>query len=297
MNENRDQDEDGEKVPILKKNSLFRHLSEPEIDFSINESSDESFDQRFKITSKKSVVLTIFNTFRSFVAIGVLTLPYATSLIGPIPAFFGLLFIALLVYLATDLVIEVADDSKFKGANYETLGKMMWGRPGKQVILIVLYLCSLACFIGGILFSADFLDFAFCSHGFTKLCHQKTRFIFIAFGLCIIIATIQSLKPFGYISLFSTLVIIVGILSITYYNFEFIITTEVDLRERVNEFHMKNFFSFLGIGLYTTEGLNLIIPLRNSFNDNKHFPTILYSTFVFVVWCYITLGVFSYIVS
>ena len=297
MNSKRLNIEDPESLKLLKSDSLFKHISDVEEYFSVNESPTHSFADKINITSKKSVVLTVFNIFRSFVAVAILTLPYATSLVGPIPAIFCLIFVAVIVFLATDLVLEVADDSRFKGANYETLGKMMWGQPGKQLILVVLYLCSLACFIGGILFSAEFLNFAFCSHGIHSLCNRKSLFMLIAFFLCIVIALIESLKPFGYISIASTCVIIIGLASITFYNVEFLLTTEIDLKVRINQFHIEHVLSFLGIALYTTEGLNLVIPLRHSFKDNENFPKLLYGTFTFVVWCYITTGILSYMVS
>lgn len=288
---------DVEKVPIAARHSMFNNMTNVEVDFSMDPQSEVTFDQKIKLTSKKSIVLTIFNVFRSFVAIGILTLPYATSLVGPALATFSMLLIALLVYLATDCIIEVADDVKFKGANYETLGRLLWGRVGQQVVIVTLYFCSFACFIGGILFTSDFLDFAFCSHKVDALCHSKVKYLLAAFGLSILISTIQSLKPFGYISIASTFVIIIAVASITVYNVGFVLETRVDLGIRLTEFKIKNFFRFLGIGLYTIEGINLILPIRASFKDNARYPKVLYATFVFVVWCYLILAVMSYIVT
>ena len=74
--------------------------------------------------------MTIFNTFRSFVAIGILSLPFAIKMVGPILGFFGLFLIGVMVLVATKALLEVADDSKFKGANYEILGKLLWGKKG-----------------------------------------------------------------------------------------------------------------------------------------------------------------------
>ncbi len=133
---------------------MFDNITNVELDFSMYDQSEYSFDQRVSKNSKKSIILTVFNTFRSFVAIGILTLPYATKLVGPILSFFGLLFIGLIVFLATQALLEVADDSKFKGANYEILGKLLWGKAGQRFIVVLLYICSIATFIGGILFTS-----------------------------------------------------------------------------------------------------------------------------------------------
>ena len=58
-----------------------------------------------------------------------------------------------MVYTATFFMLEVANDTKFKGSNYETLGKLLWGRKGRQIIILILFTISIATFIGGILFT------------------------------------------------------------------------------------------------------------------------------------------------
>jgi len=163
------------------------------------------------------------------VAIGILSLPFAIKMVGPILGFVGLMVIGIVVFLGTKALLEVADDSKFKGANYEILGKLLWGKIGERIIVILLTVCSISVFMGGILFTVDFLDFAFCSHNIQTLCHSKKLYLIFAFTLSMFIALIQSLKPFGYISIISTFFIILSIFSITLYNLEFLFETEIDL--------------------------------------------------------------------
>lgn len=287
---------DIEKKPVVARHSMFNNITDIDAEFSVEQPSEYSFDQKIKFTSNKSTVLTIFNLFRSFVAIGILTLPYATSLVGPFIAMFSIFLIAFIVYIATACVLEIADDAKFKGSNYETLGKLLWGKAGQKIIVIILYFCSFACFIGGILFTADFLDFAFCSHNVESLCHSKFKYLLAAFILSLMISLIQSLKPFGYISIASTFIIIIAISSITVYNLKFVVETPVNLSNRLKEFNMKKFFAFLGIGFYTTEGIALVLPIRASYKNNAKFPKVFYGTFIVIIWCYLILAIFSYIV-
>jgi len=144
---------------------MFDNITNVDLDFSMYEKSEYSFNkQRITTTSHKSLVLTIFNTFRSFVAIGILSLPYAVKEVGPILGFLGILIVGIVVFLGTRSLLEVADDSKFKGANYEVLGKLLWGKKGEKIIVVLLTICAISVFMGGILFTVDFLDFAFCSH-------------------------------------------------------------------------------------------------------------------------------------
>ena len=93
--------------------------------------SQFSFAQKVAKSSKSSIVLTCFNTFRAFVAIGILSLPFSVMLVGPILGFLGLIFVGAIVYVSTQALLEIANDSKFKGSNYEVLGKLLWGKPGQ----------------------------------------------------------------------------------------------------------------------------------------------------------------------
>ena len=160
----------------------------------------------------------------------------------------------------------------------------------------MLYICCIATFMGGTLFSIDFLDFAFCSHNIESLCHSRNVFLFISLIVSFAISLIESLKFFGYISIGSTFVIVLAIFSITIYNLHFLITSDKDLSLRMEKSSFGNFLNFLGIAFYTTEGIGLILPIRASFKDNKRFPKVFYSTYVFIVWCYVIFGVLSYLV-
>ncbi len=66
------------------------------------------------------------------------------------------------------------------------------------------------------------------------------------------------------------------------------------MHERLTKVNFSNFLTFLGIGLYTTEGIGLILPIWASFKDNKNFPKVFTATYVFIIWCYLTLGILSY---
>lgn len=258
--------------------------------------SEYSFDQRITKANKKSIILLCFNTFRSFVAIGVLTLPYGVKMVGPVLAFFMLLFIGFLVAITTHFLLEIADDSKFKGSNYEILGKLMWGKAGHRFIISLLFLTSIVTFMGGILFSVDFLTFAFCSHNIEKLCGSKNLFLLLSMLSSFMISFVESLRPFGYISIFSTFFILIAFVTITIQNMIFVVQTNQDLTDRLSYFNFKGFFSFFGLAFYTAEGIGLTIPLRATFKDNQGFIKVFYATFTFILWVYITLAILSYIV-
>lgn len=87
----------------------------------------------------------------------------------------------------------------------------------------MLSIASISVFMGAVLFSVEFLDYAFCSHNVESLCHARGVFLSFSFLIAIAISAIDSLRPFGYVSVFSTFVIIISFFSITVYNIKYVI--------------------------------------------------------------------------
>lgn len=237
----------------------------------------------------------MFNIFRSFVAIGILTLAYGVSIVGPVLAFLELILIGLIVAVTTYFLLEISNASKFKGANLEILGKLLWGKAGHKLIISLLTLASIVSFMGGVLFSIDFLEFAFCSHHIDSFCHSKKTFLLLSMFVSFGISIIESLKPFGYVSITSTFVILIGFISITAYNLFYVVTTTEDLSDKLTRFNVKGFFTFFGLAFYTAEGIGLIIPLRSTFKDNEGFSKVFFGTFTLILWVYIVLAILSYV--
>lgn len=123
-------------------------------------------------------------------------------------------------------------------------------------------------FMGGVLFSVDFLTFAFCSHHIDSFCHSKKIFLTVSMLVSFGISIIESLKPFGYVSITSTIIIVIAFVSITVYNLIYVMETGDDLSEKLTKFKIMNFFSFFGLAFYTAEGIGLVTPLRATFKDN-----------------------------
>lgn len=57
----------------------------------------------------------------------------------------------------------------------------------------------------------------------------------------------------------------------------------------------SNIFTFLGIALYASEGIGLILPIRSTVGNAKLFRKLFKGTFIFVIWCYASVGIFSYL--
>lgn len=80
--------------------------------------------------------------------------------------------------------------------------------------------------------------------------------------ISLVTAFIDQLSLFGYLSIISTIFIILSIFSITVSNLSFLIQTSIDLSPRIGQIKISGFLKFLGISLYTTEGICLVLPVR-----------------------------------
>ncbi len=74
--------------------NLFNNITNPELDFSVSRRSTWDINPATNTVGLKNFGLSFFNLFRSFVAIGILTLPYGISIVGPLVALiaYGLSF-------------------------------------------------------------------------------------------------------------------------------------------------------------------------------------------------------------
>lgn len=61
---------------------------------------------------------------------GILTLPFGVKMVGSFLGFTIIIIMGFIVSLSTHLLLEIADDSKFKGSNYEILGRLVFGKGG-----------------------------------------------------------------------------------------------------------------------------------------------------------------------
>ncbi len=55
--------------------------------------------------------MSFFNLFRSYVGIGVMSLPFSVSKVGPLLATIYFIIIAIVMVICTYLLIEIADNS------------------------------------------------------------------------------------------------------------------------------------------------------------------------------------------
>lgn len=85
-----------------------------------------------------------------------MSLPYSVSLVGPLLAVILYILIFAAIIICTNLLVDVANQSNFKGDKYETLGELVWGKKGKYFIEATLHATLLFGYIAVIVFTMNY---------------------------------------------------------------------------------------------------------------------------------------------
>lgn len=87
-----------------------------------------------------------------------MSLPFSVSKVGPLLATIYFIIIAIVMVICTYLLIEIADNSWFKGNKYETIGELVWSKKGKYLIDIMLHTTIVFSYVSIISFVIDYFN-------------------------------------------------------------------------------------------------------------------------------------------
>lgn len=90
---------------------MYNNISDKHLEFSNNYLNSAELLNNPHYPSKRNVFFSFFNLLRSYVGIGVMSLPYSVAIVGPLWAVILYIYIAFVIILCTHLVLEVADHS------------------------------------------------------------------------------------------------------------------------------------------------------------------------------------------
>ena len=98
-----------------ERDQIYDNITNPDLDFSVSNRDSIINNQEVSAVTPRNFFLTFFNLFRSFVAVGILTLPYGISTVGPLVALIASVLCAFLIISSTYFLLTVATKLKFKG--------------------------------------------------------------------------------------------------------------------------------------------------------------------------------------
>lgn len=148
--------------------------------------------------------------------------------------------------------MQVAKDMGFNSSKIEDLCRQAAGRGYGKAASVSVVVAQLAVSIASVVFTTDFLDFAFCQRGVSGLCHHKRVYLLASFGVSLLILLVENLAVFAYVSLAAIVCICSALLAIDCSALALLLDP-VRPQPVVKLADAAGFASFIGISLFSME--------------------------------------------
>jgi proton-coupled amino acid transporter len=292
--ENLTDDDDDDENDENDENEAFEDVFDEDSSLLTNErrpNFPKSIPKRKILASKKgttSVAKTYFLLFKSLVGSGVLFLPRAFYNGGLLFSFITLITFGILTYFCYFVLIQSKNELKL--ASFGELGYKTHGKPLKICILISIIFSQLG-FVGTyILFTAENLG-SFLNQKF-NLNVTAATIVIVQCALLVPFVLIRNLTKLSFISLVSSICIVVG-LSIIFY-FTGLNLLNNGLGPNVVKFNSNSWSMLIGVAVTAFEGIGLVLPIESSMANPEKFPEVLSISMIIITSLFVTIGTIGY---
>ncbi|EGV60992.1 hypothetical protein CANTEDRAFT_116052 [Yamadazyma tenuis ATCC 10573] len=231
----------------------------------------------------KSNVKTYFLVFKALVGSGILFLPKAFSNGGLIFSIITLNIFGVLTFICYMLLI--VSKNYFKLGSFGELGFQTYGSPMKVLILISILISQIGFVSTYILFTTSNMASLFHLSQFNLVVSQ--------FILLIPLVLIRKIGKLSFISLVSSVCILIGLVIIFYYSISDLV--EDGLGPNIIQFNSNSWSMLIGVAVTSFEGIGLILPIEASMSNPKQFPRVLATSMIAITLLFTTVGVLGYL--
>lgn len=242
---------------------------------------------------KMGDVGAFITTIKSFVGMGILTLPYAATKGGYILAPLGLLIVAGLSYHCMGLLIQMSTDMKAKTVSFGALGMHICGRWAKVLVENCLVMTQYGFAIADLIFIVENVKDVVCVETRGVACPHKGKMCIGVLVFLLPLTWLRSLQVLTVPVLLSNVVLICGISWVFYCAFEQLGTN--GLARGAVAFNWSELPVFFGCAVFSFEGIGLILPIQYAMQHPTHYPALLrkamlllgllFSSFSFIGYC------------
>lgn len=258
-------------------------LNETQGFFEVDDNTTSSLPP---IGKKIGTFKTTFMIFRSFVGIGVLSLPKVAQTFGILGALIIMPVFAYLILYVIDLMIVLGDDLSFSGENTEDLIIISGNRKYIKAFSVLNNFNMYTSVITGCVISVIFLNWAVCNLEMDDFCENKTNLHLVAILISVPFGFITQMSMYAYSSLFSAFIIMISLIAILIYNIGLIDKAGVAKTANLG-INFNHFAQFFGITCFSIEGISLIFPIRSSMKRPREFRKLFHWTAGMVIAVYL----------
>jgi len=230
---------------------------------------------------------------KSFIGIGVLTLPYAIGRGGYVGGPLALTVIAGLAYHCMGLLLKTASTSGCKVVSFGALGKQVCGPWAKQVVEYSLISTQFGFCIAYVIFIVENVCDVVCYETKNIVCPLKYKTCIVLMVFLLPFSWLKSLHVLAVPTLMSNFVLLGGICWVYYCAFLDIGTH--GMAKDILAFNWEEFPVFFGMAVFTFEGIGLVLPIQHVMAKPAALPKLLRIAMGFLAILFASFGTLCFI--
>ncbi|EEB08254.1 vacuolar amino acid efflux transporter Avt3 [Schizosaccharomyces japonicus yFS275] len=232
----------------------------------------------------KAVLLLL----KSFVGTGVLFLPKAFQLGGLAFSTITMLVVAVMSLICFNLLISTRN--KIPGS-FGDIGGVLFGRHMRFAILASIVVSQIGFASAYISFVASTLQACFKAISATGKEYDIVLFIVFQFFVFAPLSMVRKLTKLSATALIADFFILLGILYLYFWD---VLTLATQGIADVVLFNKTEFSLFIGVAIFTYEGICLILPIQEQMANPQKLPKVLSGVMLAITILFISIGVLSY---
>ncbi|SPJ71446.1 probable AVT3 - involved in amino acid efflux from the vacuole [Fusarium torulosum] len=247
--------------------------------------------KRLRKTGDATTTKTFFTLIKAFIGTGIMFLPKAFRNGGILFSSITLIALSLINCGCFRLLL---DCRQIYGGGYGELGEAIIGPRFRSLVLASIAISQLGFVCAGLIFTAEnlyaFLDAVTANH--RELMFSVPSLIALQLVALVPLALIRNISKLGPAALLADVFILIGIVYIWYYDIAALSQHGMD--PTVKLFNSRDFTLTVGSGIFTFEGIGLILPIQSSMKKPEHFPGLLYLVMFIITIIFTSVGALCY---
>eukprot|EP00761_Pharyngomonas_kirbyi_P006626 gb/GECH01006634.1/.p1 GENE.gb/GECH01006634.1/~~gb/GECH01006634.1/.p1 ORF type:complete len:440 (+),score=59.47 gb/GECH01006634.1/:1-1320(+) len=274
------------KYHPLKQEASINDVEEPTI------SEEESIHEEDSKVSTRTggFIEALWNSCKSMVGIGILTLPYAVQNSGLWLGLATMLClvvicdytIKLLVYAKNAINEEAGEEIAL---SYEDVGGAVFGRWGRWLVQFSVVSCEIGVCCSYVIFIDENMNSVVSSV-------PKWAWALITLPLLLLLCFLPNMRYLAFTSFIAMIALALAIVVIFVYGFRDLTLENFTQRSGAE---ISTYPIFFGIAVFSFEGINMALPVENSMRKPQNYPLVIDITMVSVFAVVIMFALFGYV--
>lgn len=261
-------------------------------------SAESAAEAGAAVKQKNGITATYFTMFKSFVGIGILTMPHAYMQAGYIGASFGLVVIAIISYKGMVYLLDGQQSLVSTGVlkpdelvSFTKLGVLSVGATMGRVIDFALVSSQIGFCIAYILFIGSNVSHSLREASLADI--DEKLVVIIAATAAVPLVWLNSLKRLAPAALAADVVIVFGLVTVFFYDFGELSAPEGP--PEVDPLRLGTLPLFFGVAVFSFEGIGMVVPIRQSMAEPEKFKGVLRNTIISLTTLLVCFGTLSYL--